>query len=148
MALQLSSTLTITTMKKTALDTWDMLPKDMTAYLRHNGWHFNKKACEYACSMMRNRSGEKASMLTKEQVDDMLQRFGVELTDKNSYDYVYVANMCRNDYLGSSVVDENRMALYVKDTIEDKDAGEGQTFRRWYSDMCGKGEMIFWEDML
>ena len=135
-------------MKKSALDTWDELPKDMMMYLRHNGWHFNRQACEYACGLMRDRNGERIKPLTKQQVDEMLQRFGVELQDKNNYDYVYVANMCRADYLGSSIPDENRMAMYVKDTIEDKDAGEGQTFRRWYADMCGKGEMVFWEELL
>lgn len=135
-------------MKKTALDTWDILPKDMTAYLRHNGFHFNKMACEYAVSLMRDRNGSRAKPLTKQQVDELLSRFGVEVRDTNNYDYVYVANMCKNDYLGSSIPDDNRLAMFVKDTMDDPDAGEGQTFRRWYSDMVGKGEMIFWEDLL
>lgn len=134
-------------MRKTALDTWDTLPKDMELYLKHNGWHFNRKACEYAVRLMCDRNGGKAKPMERQQVDDLLTRFGVQLEDTNNYDYVYVANMCRNDYLGSSVADENRLALFVKDTLEDPDAGEGQTFRRWYSDMVGKGEMVFWEDL-
>lgn len=133
--------------RKTALDTWDVLPGEMTAYLRHNGWHFNRRACEYAVGMMKSRSG-KMQPMTKKEVDELLEKYGVKLEDTNNYDYVYVANMCKADYLGGSVADENRLALYVKETIEDVDAGEGQTFRRWYSDMCGKGEMIFWEEMI
>lgn len=30
-------------MKRDSLDMYDELPKDMIAYLRHNGRHFNKK---------------------------------------------------------------------------------------------------------
>lgn len=29
------------------LDAYDMKPEGMIAYLRYNGWHFNKKACEW-----------------------------------------------------------------------------------------------------
>lgn len=141
-------TMIILNMKKTSLDTYDILPKDMMAYLRHNGWHFNKKACEYAVSMMRDRDGNRAKMLTRQEVDEMMAQYGINIKDTNNYDYVYIANMCKNDYLGRSVIDDNRMMLYVKDTVEDPDAAEGQTFRRWYSDMCGKGEMIFWEEII
>lgn len=135
-------------MKKTALDTWDVLPKDMMLYLRHNGWHFNKKACEYAVSLMRDRNGSKSKPFSKEQVDEMMSMFGVKIESTNDYDYVYVANMCKNDYLNSSISDENHLALFVKDTIEDVDSCDGHIFRRWYSDMVGMGEMIFWEDLV
>jgi hypothetical protein len=41
------------------------------------------------------------------------------------YDSVYVANMCKADFLGSSIVDDVHMALYVKDVIDDPDATDG-----------------------
>ena len=46
------------------------------------------------------------------------------------YDYVFVATMCKADYLGSSIKDENHLVLYVKDTIDDVDASNETTFRR------------------
>lgn len=64
------------------------------------------------------------------------------------YDYVYVANMCKADFLGSSVVDENHLAKYVKDVIDDADAYDGIVFNRWYADMCRKGIAIDWENMI
>ena len=32
-------------MKKTPLDVYDDIPRDMRAYLQHYGWHFSKRAC-------------------------------------------------------------------------------------------------------
>ena len=64
------------------------------------------------------------------------------------YDHVYVANMCKADFLGSSVVDENHLAKYVKDVIDDDDAYDGIVFNRWYADMCRKGIAIDWENMI
>lgn len=33
---------------KIPLDAYDMKPEGMIAYLRYNGWHFNKKMCDWA----------------------------------------------------------------------------------------------------
>lgn len=135
--------------KKTSLDTWYDVPEEMMAYLRNNGWHFNKKACDYAVDMMvSDETGEKLKPWTKEQVDGMLEGYGIKIEDKNNYDYVYVANMCKADYLKSAVPDERSAMVYVKKTIEDKDAADGHVMRRWYSDMVGAGEMIFWEELI
>ena len=37
----------------TMLQEYDIIPKEMRAYLRNNGRHFNKKACEWAVKNMR-----------------------------------------------------------------------------------------------
>ena len=64
------------------------------------------------------------------------------------YDYVFVATMCKADYLGSSIKDENHLALYVKDTIDDVDASNETTFRRWLATMIGNGMPIDWDELL
>ena len=64
------------------------------------------------------------------------------------YDYVYVANMCRADYMGSSIEDESHMAKFIKDYIEDPDAYDGMPFSRFYIDTVKKGVPIDWEEML
>lgn len=56
--------------------------------------------------------------------------------------------MCKADYYGSSIVDEKHFALYIKDTIEDEDAGDGTTMRRWYATMVANGQMVDWEDFI
>ena len=64
------------------------------------------------------------------------------------YDCAYVANMCRADFLGSSITDDKHMAMYVKDVIDDPDAPDGLVFNRWYADMGYCGVAIDWEEML
>ena len=76
-------------MCRPALDVYDDMPREMKAYLRNNGWHFNKKAVEYAASMMKKKNlatgkMEKIDPYTKEQVDEMLSRNGVKLENAAS----------------------------------------------------------------
>ena len=52
------------------------------------------------------------------------------------------------DYYGSSITDERHFALYIKDTIDDEDAGDGTTMRRWYATMVANGTMVDWEDVI
>lgn len=138
-------------MQNTDLTQYDIKPEYMVNYLRYNGPHFNKKLCQFAVSMMEKKVGStmvKITPYTKENVDQILQRNGIKLEHNQLYDYVYVANMCKADFLGSSVVDENHLAKYVKDVIDDADAYDGIVFNRWYADMCRKGIAIDWENMI
>lgn len=59
-----------------------------------------------------------------------------------------IGNMCKADYYGSSITDERHFALYIKDTIDDEDAGDGTTMRRWYATMVANGTMVDWEDVI
>jgi hypothetical protein len=140
-------------MKKTPLDTYDEIPRDMRTYLQHHGWHFGKRACEYAVGMMKKKNPasnkiEKIEPYTKEQVEDMLTKYGVTIEDTSNYDYVFIANMGKADYLKSSIPDEHHLALYVKDVLEDPDAGDGVTMRRWYATMTANGVGVDWSEML
>jgi hypothetical protein len=140
-------------MNKTPLDIYDEMPREMRTYLQHNGWHFNKKACMYAVDMMKKKSPasgklEKIEPYTKEQVEDMLKKYNVTIDDTSNYDFVFVANMGKADYLKSSIPDEQHLALYVKDVLDDPDAGDGVTMRRWYATMVANGTGVDWEDIL
>lgn len=136
---------------KLALDIYDDFPKDMKRYLQHNGWHFNKKSCDFAVSLMkRMQNGKKVASehWSKDKVEDMLTTYGIELENKTGYDHVFVANMCLADYYRSSVPDEAHLMMFVKDTIDDPDAGDGVTMRRWYATMVACGEVVPWEEFL
>ena len=61
---------------------------------------------------------------------------------------VYVANMCKADFLGSSIIDEGHLALYVKDVIDDVDGYDGLVFNRWYADTVRKGIPVDWSEVL
>lgn len=136
-------------MDRTDLTQYDIKPEAMVNYLRYNGPHFNKKLLDFAVSKMTKENEVPIQPLTKETVDIKLKNTGVNLKNNQLYDYVFVANMCKADYLGSSVPnDDTHLALYIKDVIEDPDGYDGLPFNRWYADMCRKGIAINWEEMI
>lgn len=127
-------------------------PEAMLIYMRHNGPHFNRNLYEFAVSKMTkiDASGEEVPIkgYTKEEVEKILKSQGVKLKNNQLYDFVYVASMCKADFLGSSVPDEHYLSLYVRDVIDDVDAPDGLIFNRWYADMSYMGIAIDWEEML
>ena len=140
-------------MRRESLDIYDERPREMKAYLSNFGWHFNKKMCDFAVSLMKKVNSatnkkERIDPITKDKVDELLTRYGINLDNNALYDYIYVANMCKADFLKSSVPDEQHLALYIKDTIDDPDAPDGTTMRRWYATMIAAGEPIEWDEML
>lgn len=132
------------------LDSRDSFPSGMENYLAAYGWHFNKKMCEWAVSRMyKLKDGKKMYITpyTKEQIDDMLLKHNITV-EKNGYDYVFAANMCKADYLASSILDEQHLLLFVKDYTSDPDAYPELPFTRFYADCIGSGTVINWEDMI
>lgn len=130
------------------LDDREEFPTGLEKYLSMYGWHFSKKLCNFAVSNMRKDSGEKIAPITKEALDLLLAKNDIELDNKFGYDYVFVANMCKADYLGSSVPDDAHLAKFVKDFVDDYDGYNELPFTRFYADTIGKGIPIIWEDML
>lgn len=120
----------------------------MEEYLGLYGWHFSKKMCEWAVSKMKDRDGNKVQPMSKEQVDSLLTRHGIKLEEDKGYDKMYVAAMAKADYFGSSIADDVRLALFVKDYLDDPDGYDGIAFTRFYADCIGKGCPIPWEDCL
>lgn len=138
---------------RTPLDTYDMKPKGMTNYLRYNGWHFNKKMCEWAVGQLKkyDTSTEQerpVKFVTKEKVDEILKAANVELENNTGYDYVFVANMAASDYYGSSIEDEKHLAMFIMDVIDDIDQADGFIFNRFYADCVHNGTPIPWDDVL
>ena len=139
-------------MKKMDLTQYDKKPEAMVNYLRYNGPHFSKALCEWACNKMwkKDESG-KVSRLNawgKQEVDSLLKNAGVKIENDALYDAVYVANMCKADYYGSSITDEMHVALYIKDVLDDEDGYDGIAFNRWLADCARKGIVIPWERVL
>ena len=116
-------------------------------YININGPHFNKALCEYAISLMM-KGGKPLEPVSKEQVDKLLLSNNITLKKNQGWDYVFVANMGKADYLGSSIPDEKHLALYIKDTIDDEDAEKGTTLCRWCATMKVNKHCIKWEDFI
>lgn len=138
-------------MKRVNFTQFDEMPEAMVAYMRHYGPHFNRKLFEFAVSLMTKETNGEETRITpynKEQVKVILNSNGISLKNDQLYDAVYVANMCKADFLGSSVTDERHLAMYIRDVIDDPDGYDGIVFNRWYADMCYTGVAIDWEEML
>lgn len=136
-------------MERTDLTQYDIKPEAMVNYLRYNGPHFNKKLLDFAVSKMTKQNGVPIVPFKKEEVEQKLKTAGIQLKNVQLYDHVFVADMCRADYLGSSIPnDDVHIALYIKDVIDDPDGYDGLPFNRWYADICRKGIVINWEEMI
>ena len=131
-------------MIRTSLNLYDDRPISMKRYLKYYGQHFNKKLCQFAVSKMDHGK----TPVSKEQVDNILNKYNIELENNELYDYVYVYNMGNNDFMGSSIADEKHLAMYVKDVIDDEDGYDGIVFNRWYADTVIQGIPIEWDEMI
>lgn len=128
-----------------------LTPFTMTAfeeYVEQYGYHFNKKLYEWAVSMMKDRNGGAIQPSTREQTTEWLKVHGVILKSDKGYDAAYVLAMAKADYYGSSVKDNNHLALFVKDFLEDPDGNPTKAFDHFVTDCKIMGEPIFWEEVL
>lgn len=141
-------------MKRVPLDIYDEdLPEGMKTYLRHHGFHFTRKACDFAIDLIRKKNTvtgkvEKVEKMTKEQVDAMLTKYNIALENSVDYDYVYIANKGKSILFKSSITDEQHLAMYVKDIIDDPQLGDGEIMRKWDAEMTSRGIPVEWEDIL
>jgi hypothetical protein len=138
-------------MYNTRTGSYDEIPEGMKYYINNYGCHFNKKLCEEAVSRMyKDSNGKKAEIIpyTKEQVEKLLEKHDVHPKRGKLYDCVYVANMCKADFLGKSIPTEEYLAKYVKDVLDDIDAEDGYVFNRFYADCMFMNSPIEWEDMI
>lgn len=130
---------------------YDNIPDGMKIYLNNYGCHFNKKLCKEAVSRMTYLVGTREKHIepyTKEVVDEMLKSYNIEIKHNKLYDAVYVANMCKADFLGKSIPTEEHLCRYIKDVLDDVDAEEGYIFNRFYADSIFMNNPIEWDDML
>lgn len=135
------------------LDLYETMPREQRSYLMNYGWSFNRRACMYAIKEMKRinpASGKKEpiDMKSKEEVEEILKRNNIKLEHNRGYNFVYVYHMAMADYYKSSLPDEQHVAMFVKDVIDDIDNPGGNVFRKWYADTIAKGEPVEWADLL
>ena len=131
------------------LDFYDILPSGMEDYLSSHGRHFSKHMLEWAVSMMRDRNGNKGTVLEKKEFDSIMDSYGVHLKrNEGYYDGIYVWCMAKSDYMGSSITDEQHLAMFVKDYIDDIDGNPTRAFDEFYINCIAKGVDIPWYDAI
>ena len=131
------------------LTIWDKIPEEQQLYYSRNGRHFNKRLCEYAVSQMRDSKGGRVTAYTKDEISTILATINKTLNDYDApYDALYVANMAKSDFVGSSLEDNIHIARYINDVMNDADGYDGMILNRWLADMASKGKWIDWERMV
>lgn len=132
------------------MGSYDEIPEGMKKYINNYGCHFNKKLCDWAVKhMYKMVNGKKESIqpYTKEQVDNLLKQYNIQIERNKLYDACYVMNMGKSDFLGSSIPNEQYLAKYVKDLLDDGDAEEGFVFNRFYADTVFMDNPIDWDEV-
>lgn len=130
------------------LDYYDITPKGMDAYLAAHGFHFSKPMLEWAVSMM-DHGGKQQKPLEKKEFDDVMRAYGITLKRKDGfYDGPYVWSMAKSDYLGKSIIDEQHLAMFVRDYIDDEDGNPTRAFDEFIANCNAKGVDIPWADLI
>lgn len=136
-----------------SLKDYAVIPMEMQIYLRNYGRSFSKRACEFAVSMMKRKNKATGNMegieyISKDKVEEMMEKNGVKLERNIGYNFVYVAHMIRADRWKSSVEDELHWCKAIKDEIDDEDSCTDSIFNCWVTKMEDKGIPIPWADII
>ena len=122
--------------------------KHYRKYQRLYGPHFTKELCSFAVSLMEDKNGH-ITPITKQQLEEKLKAQNITLEYNQLYDAVYVANMCKADYIGDAVPDiDYILCMFVMKTIVDPDGYDGQPFNRWMSDIEGMHVPVDWSEFV
>lgn len=122
--------------------------KSYKKYQRLFGPHFTKELCNFAVSMMEDENGP-ITPFTKQEIENKLELHNIKLKYNKLYDFVYVANMCKADFLGNAVPnDDQHLCEYIKSVIDDPDGYDGQVFNRWISDVEGMHIPVDWSEFV
>ena len=130
------------------LDYYDIRPAGLDAYLSYYGYHFSPAMARWAVEHMVPRNGGRMKMMDKEAVEKLLADRDIDFRAAKGHDLVYLANMVVADRWGSSVKDEDPLALAIRDEMDDPDGYDGMAFSRFLADCNAKGVPIVWEDMI
>lgn len=129
-------------------DDYDYMPRGMREYMSYHGRHFSKPLYEWAAKMMETRDGGKIKPVDKNIFDEKMRTNNVTLKNDKGYDGPYVWCMATADYMGSSIIDENHLAKYVKDYLDDPDGSQTRAFDEFYAKTLALGIPIPWEDVV
>ena len=130
------------------LDIYDIRPAGLDAYLSYYGYHFSPAMARWAVERMVPRMGGRMKLMEMEAVEKLLTDREVDYRAAKGHDLVYLANMVVADRWGSSVKNEDQLALAIKDELDDPDGYDGMAFSRFLADCNAKGVPIIWEDMI
>lgn len=84
----------------------------------------------------------------KKIILDFLDFIRFKVENDKAYDVPYVFMMARSDYYGSSIQDEQHLARFVMDYLDDVDGSSTRAFDELYAKTIALGIPIDWEDVI
>ena len=130
------------------LDYYAVRPAGLDAYLSYYGYHFSPAMARWAVERMEPRQGGRMKIMEKGAVEKLLSDHEIDFRAAKGHDLVYLANMIVADRYGSSVKNDEQLALAIRDEMDDPDGYDGMAFTRYLADCNAKGVPIVWEDMI
>lgn len=130
------------------LDFYEIRPAGMDAYLSNHGRHISKRLYQWAVSKMKDRNGARLKPVSKAEALQLLESYGVSVSNDKAYDIPYVLMMAKADYYGSSINDETSLAKFVKDYLDDVDGSDTRAFDELYTKTIALGIPFEWEDII
>lgn len=130
------------------IDTYEAIPRGMKEYLSYYGRHFSKPLYEMAVNLMKTRDGGKVKTMEKQALMDKLKIHNVAVERDKGYDIPLVWAMATADYMGSSIVDEQHLAKFVHDYLDDPDGSDTRAFDEFYAKTLAMDIPIVWEDVM
>lgn len=97
---------------------------------------------------MKTRDGKPLQPMKKEEVEDIMKQHNIKLKNDVGYDAVYVFNMAMADYYGSSILDKQHVAMFVRDYLDDPDGTPTRALDEYVGRCIGAGTPVMWEDAL
>lgn len=129
------------------LDLSSRMPEEMQQYIENYGFHFSKKALDYAIKGLKKEL-KNVEPLTKEQVNDVFKKYGITIKNDTLYDATYKFIKEKAVHYGKSLSNEQILSMHVQEDLDEEGATGEETFREWIADCIGSGHPIDWYSLL
>lgn len=117
-------------------------------YMDANQGHFSKALAQWAISNMKvkgeGRRLVKLNPSTLEEVENILNEYGVSIKEESIYDAWYLYNMCLADYR-KTCPEKGDIVNFIDETINDPDCDPTAVLACWRAKMDVMRVPIHWE---
>jgi hypothetical protein len=100
------------------LDSYGSYPSGMEESLSIYGWHFSKKMCNWAISLLKRYNvapkPDQSDVATKEQIDEMFKKHNMQINNLIGYDYCYEFNKVKATHWKHAIEDDIHLLRYLK----------------------------------
>lgn len=123
------------------------MPEEMQQYIENYGFHFSKKALDYAVKELK-KDFKNVEPMTKEQVYEAFKKHNITIKNDVLYDSTYKFIKEKAVHYGKSLPNEQTLSMHIQEDIDAEGSTGEETFREWIADCIGSGKPIDWYSLL